>query len=120
MFKIKPINIVAFMALFWMFITTIRVIEQGLVNAPSGIIWIQNIIFSVGWLVWAVFTPVIYIIYQRVSIISTKKNNFPANSYLFKSIYRFSILYFKWFSKIYTLEFIRISGHLLRCPTAST
>ncbi|MEP1096868.1 MAG: LytTR family DNA-binding domain-containing protein [Cyclobacteriaceae bacterium] len=72
--KLKYIFISAI--LLWMFVATVMVIEKGLENVPEGMVWIQNIIFSIGWLVWAFFTPLVYSIYKRFSIISKSRGDF--------------------------------------------
>lgn len=59
-----------------MFIAAIMVIENGLSNISKWEVWIQNIIFSLGWLIWAFFTPMVFSIYRRFSIISKTKSTF--------------------------------------------
>ncbi len=59
-----------------MFITAIMVVEKGLSNLPKWEIWVRNIIFSLGWLIWAFFTPIVFSIYERFSIISKSKSTF--------------------------------------------
>ncbi|WP_430966701.1 LytR/AlgR family response regulator transcription factor [Spongiimicrobium sp. 2-473A-2-J] len=76
MSKIKLKHLVFFIGLLWMFIASIMVIEKGLADAPSENVWTKNIIFSLGWLVWAAFTPIIHYNYQKFSIINTKKTTF--------------------------------------------
>lgn len=59
-----------------MFISTVMVIEEGLEKIPSRMVWIQNIIFAIGWLIWACFTPFIYSIYKKFSIIDRSTRSF--------------------------------------------
>lgn len=74
--KIKLKYILISAILLWMFISTVMVIEEGLENIPKGMVWVQNIIFSIGWLVWAFFTPFIYSVYKKFSIISRSRRSF--------------------------------------------